>query len=104
MLYITYEWHGFRPELAFDTVSQVSLAVRVKAKSRDSITWTDAKPGTTLEDVNDWMLEHGQHVLDIRKIAGPAGLRHGGTFRATIGSKADAEAMPRPIRREFEPI
>jgi hypothetical protein len=98
MLFLTYQWHGFHPSHAWDAVSMTDQTVPVKTKSRDGITFEPAKPGATLADVNDWMLDHGQHILSLRRISG-IGERHGGTILALIGTEQDRQRLPHTVNR-----
>jgi hypothetical protein len=97
MLYLTYQWHGFHPSHAWDEIAMTDQTVPVKTKSRDGITFEPAKPGATLADVNDWMQDHGQKLLLLRKIGGQAGLRNGGTILAIIGTEAERQHLPKLV-------
>lgn len=93
MLYLTYRWYEYQPEKAWDVVSMTDQTVKVETKSRDGITYRPVKPGTTLADVNDWMLDHNQHILSLRRITG-VGERNGGKILAVIGTEAERRQLP----------
>ena len=75
MVQIRFWWRGYSPEDALSSLDFSARETPFEVSEDRGITWRFPRPGTTLETVNEWMVDRGltvrnTAVVDHRRIDG----------------------------------
>jgi len=87
MLQIRFWWPGYTPEDALTSFDLTVIEMPFQGSSDGGQTWRHPKPGTTLQSIQEWMMDHDCQVVDTELVNERRNGRWEGQFVLTIGKR-----------------
>mgnify|MGYP001260560237 FL=1 len=87
MVQIRFWWLGYFPEKALTSFDPVALETPFEHTVDGGKTWKSPRPGTTLQTVHEWLVDHDCQVVDTRLVKQRNNGRWEGLYVLTIGKR-----------------
>jgi hypothetical protein len=87
MIKIRFWWPGFTPEDALDSFDLTVVETRFEVSRDGGRSWRHPRPGTTLQTVHEWMVDHDQTIVDTQLVDDRRNGQWEGQYVLTISPK-----------------